>query len=70
MRNLTIAVLLAALPILASAHHSVAALYDFDDVQEVSGTITDSEVFTEPVVFNGYMEWFRGEEFKPYNCTY
>ena len=41
MRNITIAVLLAALPILASAHHSVAALYDFDDVQEVSGTITD-----------------------------
>jgi len=40
-RNIAIAVLLAALPILASAHHSVAALYDFDDVQEVSGTITD-----------------------------
>ncbi|MDH3420499.1 MAG: DUF6152 family protein [Gammaproteobacteria bacterium] len=33
-------------------------------------TITDSEVFTEPVVFDGYMEWFRGEELKPYNCTY
>lgn len=33
-------------------------------------TITDPGVFTEPVVFNGYMEWFRGEEVKPYNCTY
>ena len=33
-------------------------------------TITDSEVFTEPVVFDGYMEWFRGEVLKPYNCTY
>lgn len=33
-------------------------------------TITDPGVFTEPIVFNGYMEWFRGEEIKPYNCTY
>jgi hypothetical protein len=31
--------------------------------------MTDPEVFTEPVVFTGHMEWIPGEEVRPFNCT-
>ena len=29
----------------------------------------DPEIFTEPVLLTGYMEWVPGEEVKPFDCT-
>ena len=30
---------------------------------------TDAEIFTQPVVLDGYLVWVPGEEVKPFDCT-
>jgi len=40
MRRISLAVLSIAMSAVASAHHSVAAIYDFEDVREITGTVT------------------------------
>ena len=56
-----------------SEHMTVLERYtvsDDGDRLDWEATITDPEVFTEPVGFSGFMEWVPGEVIKPYNCTY
>ena len=37
---------------------------------EYTMTVTDSEVFTEPVTLERHWVWRPGEEIRPYNCTW
>jgi len=41
MRRIGLAVVLTAVSAVALGHHSVAALYDFSDVQEITGVVTN-----------------------------
>jgi len=41
MRRISLAVILTAVSAAALGHHSVAALYDFSDVQEITGIVTN-----------------------------
>jgi len=37
---------------------------------EYTMTVTDSEVFTAPVMLERHWVWRPGEEIRPYNCTW
>ena len=41
MRCIVLTVVLTAVSAVALGHHSVAALYDFSDVQEITGVVTN-----------------------------